>query len=212
MGVIARRFTRPTGVLGDPAGRVVTKHNAALDHWVAAQLVDDRAPLSFLELGSGAGAGSGAQALLTASPSSTVTILDSSTSMGRQLRRRNRRALAEGRLVSVRDDLGHCDPGHRFDVVMAVHVVYFWADPGREFALIRGLLEVGGVLALGYQLRHHMSSAAQRSFLKSGHRLYESDEELLQLTWTAGLDPRPVRVLTEGQNVVGRLLIAARPD
>lgn len=79
--------------------------------------------------------------------------VDASDLMVRHSRRRNHRFLAHGR-AEVRS-LEEADlpgfAGASFDRVLAVHVVYFWADPARHLAGVRRVLRPGGRIVLGFR-------------------------------------------------------------
>lgn len=95
------------------------------------------------------------------------------------------------------------------DLIVAVHLLYFWHQPGDELASIRASLRPSGNLAIGYRLRKDMPRASQRQFPAEGHRLYDSDEEVVTLFHEAGFEdiqhtrqePAP------GQSAGGRLII-----
>jgi SAM-dependent methyltransferase len=97
------------------------------------------------------------------------------------------------------------------DLVVAVHVLYFWHRPERDLAQIAGLLAGGGRLVLGYQLRPHMPAPAQRDFPIEGHRLYESDDDVRRVVGKAGFEVDDVTVFGDPARLGGRLLLAARP-
>jgi len=208
MGIIGEQFGRPSGLLGTLAGRFMARNNAAFNRWVCAEAVASLtgAPTSIVEVGSGPGIGT--QALLAAVPSARVTAVDPSAPMQRQLHRRNRSAVAAGRLRAVTGDLTAVADQSEVDLVVAVHVLYFWHTPARELDVVRGLLRSGGVFALGYQLRQHMPPVAQRDFPASGHVLYDSDEDVIGLLSSAGLSSLPVRTLGPEESPAGRLLLA----
>lgn len=208
MGLIGRQFGRPSGMLGGITGRFMARNNAALNHWIAAEAVEVARPDKILEVGSGPGVGTAA--LLEAAPDASVTAVDPSPAMARQLGRRNRGAISSGRLTAVTAGLSDLDATSDHDLVVAVHVLYFWVDPVRELRAVRDLLRPGGVAALGYQLRRHMPPVAQRDFPATGHRLYDTDADVAELMSDAGLNPSPVRVLGSKDAPTGRLLMGTR--
>ena len=93
----------------------------------------------------------GAAALATAGK---VVGIDHSELMLRQARRRNAKAIADGR-VELR--LGTADALPRFeehfDKVLAVNVFMFWADPVSVLGGLRQVMSPGGVIALTLQPR-----------------------------------------------------------
>jgi nitrate reductase alpha subunit len=94
------------------------------------------------------------------------------------------------------------------DIVMANHVLYFWHDPAAELARIRGFLRAGGLLALGYQLRQNMPAMAQRRFPTAGHRLYEADDEVTELSIAAGFGSVTHVVKGPAEAPEGRVMLA----
>jgi SAM-dependent methyltransferase len=94
------------------------------------------------------------------------------------------------------------------DLVLAVHVLYFWHQPATELAQLHRVLRPGGLLALGYQLKQNMPPMSQRNFPKEGHLLYESDDQLSVLLDAAGFTN--VRFVVKGgsEAPAGRLALA----
>lgn len=60
-----------------------------------------------------------------------------------------------------------------FDVCFGINVVYFWENPGREFAEILRVLKPGGCLMLGYRPKTYMQAIP---FTQFGFALYETAE------------------------------------
>lgn len=148
------------------------------------------------------------EALLAQFPDAHVWGIDQSSLMVSQARKRNRSALAAGRLTLIQGGSSALHASAPADIVMANHVVYLWQDPVAEMARIRGVLAPGGILALGYQLRANMPALAQKRFPRTGHRLYDTDDELNSLASTAGFTS--VRHLVKGspQAPEGRIMLA----
>lgn len=94
------------------------------------------------------------------------------------------------------------------DLVVAVHVLYFWHQPLEELATIRRALRPGGRIALGYQLRLNMPPAAHRNFPKEGHRLYETDAEVSALLEQAGFSEVQIIVMGQPDAPAGLLALA----
>ena len=109
--------------------------------------------------------------------------------------RRRTKGLADGRLAVVQGDLHSAHTFASVDLVLAVHVLYFWHEPRTQARQLSDLLVDGGVLALGYQLRRHMPKAAQKYFPREGHRLYDSDDEVAEILATASLDVVGIEVM-----------------
>ena len=148
--------------------------------------------------------------LLDRFPDARIVGADPSAAMHAQARRRHRRAVPAGRLDLVRGHLGAARSLGPFDVVVAVHVLYFWTDPVGQLGEVRGALAPGGPVALGYRLRQDMPAAAQRDFPATGHRLYETDDEVEALLVAAGFPPAGVRVVPQSDGPGGRVALATR--
>lgn len=208
MGVVGRQFGAPSGLLGRLAGRFMARNNAAFNR----RLVDEVATLVppariVAELGFGPGVG--LAALLSAFPGAHVVGADPSPSLAGQAASRNRAAIDAGRLRLVQGDAVALNPYRPIDLVVAVHVLYFWPDPVKALDAIRRLLRPGGHVALGYHLERHMPAIARRDFVAEGHRLYEDDDEVAALLPPAGLTAEHHRVFGPVDRPAGRLLIAS---
>jgi len=142
---------------------------------------------------------------------SDLVAVDPSPAMQRQLRRRNRAACSTGRLRTVTGDLGQVDGVRDADLVVAIHVVYFWKQPVAELRRAAGVLRPRSLIALAYQLRDQMPAVAQRDFPRSGDRVFESDDEVHTMLVDAGFAPLPVRLLGDVASPAGRLMLASRP-
>jgi hypothetical protein len=64
------------------------------------------------------------------------------------------------------------------------------------------------VLALGYQLRQHMPTMAQKRFPPAGHRLYASQDEVSALATSAGFAAVTHEVKGPAEAPDGRVLLA----
>ena len=160
---------------------------------------------SVLELGSGPGVG--LTALLDRFPDAPDRRGAPSSAMHAQARRRHRRAVTAGRLYLVPRHLLAAAALAPSDVVMAVHVLYFWTDPVGPLVGVRGAL-APGLVAPGYRLRQALPAAAQRDFPATGHRLHETDDDVLAPFVAAGHAPAAVRVVTEGDGRGGGVALA----
>ena len=209
MGLVGRQFGHPAGLVGSLVGRFMSRSNAAFNRWVVSTVAQE-APgaRAILELGSGPGVG--LSALLGRFPEARIVGADPSSTMHAQALRRHRHAVTTGRLDLVPGDLQAAAALAPFDVVMAVHVLYFWSDPVGQLVEVRGALAPAGLVALGYRLRKDMPAPAQRDFPATGHRLYETDDDVLALLVAAGFAPAYVRVVTEIDGSRGRVALATR--
>jgi Methyltransferase domain len=92
------------------------------------------------------------------------------------------------RLSLVHGDVGALAALAPVDLVLACHVLYFWRRRAAEVARLHGVVRPGGLLALGYQPRHHMPPPSQRNFPKQGYVLYDSDDAVETLLRGAGFE------------------------
>lgn len=209
MGTVGRQFGLPSGLLGRLAGRVMARNNAGLNRSLVTEVAAlVPSPRVVAELGFGPGIG--LAALLSAFPHAHVLGADPSSAVTGQATARNRAAVETGRLRLLRGEVSVLSPYAPIDLVVAVHVLYFWHDPVRELHAVAELLSPVGHLALGYQLRQHMPPVARRDFPAEGHRLYESDDQVVELLRPAGLEVRQQLVIGSAENPEGRLLLACR--
>jgi trans-aconitate methyltransferase len=208
VSIVARQFGHPEGVIGRLVGRMMARRNAPFNRWVVRELekqeLGDVARIA--ELGSGPGIA--LEEILRVFPQAQVWGIDRSAPMLAQARKRNLMHVRDGRLTLLKGDVSSLAGLAPIDVVLAVHVLYFWHEPFAELTRLRGFLRPGGLLALGYQLRQHMPQVAQTNFPKTGHILYESDDELTTLL--REVDFATVSIVVKGSSEApeGRLALA----
>lgn len=209
MGLIGKQFGMPSGALGRVAALFMARNNRDFNQ----QLVNIVAtsvppPAAVAELGFGPGVG--LAALLNAFPQAQVLGADPSRAVMREAQARNREALNSGRLRLFTGDAAVLREQGPMDVIVAVHVLYFWHDPATSLRQVRELLSEDGRLVLGYQLKQDMPGPAQRDFPREGHCLYESDEAVRHVLVEAGLATQSLDVLGPPASPVGRVLVARR--
>ena len=205
----ARQFGNPSGVLGSIAGRAMAKGNAAFNRWLVGTLSAQVPPGGvgrLLELGHGPGVG--LDLLLRAYPDTAVFGLDRSAPMIAQATARNRAAIDAGRLQLEHGDVAAIGKFAPLDVIVAVHVIYFWADPVTPLSGMRAALTADGTLALGYLPRPHMPKPAQQFFPRIGARVYETDDDLSEQLRAAGFANVEVTVKPDAPGSGGRLVLA----
>ena len=212
LGIVARQFGHPRGVLGRLVGRGMARSNADFSRWTVGQVRHHvtEVPARIVELGPGPGVG--LEELLRAFPEAKVWGVDLSREMLAQSRRRNAALADDGRLSLLEGNaavLGDLAP---IDIVAANHVLYFWREPEVELSLIGRSLRPGGLLALGYQLRSNMPAMAQKQFPRQGFQLYDSDEEVHALLRSAGFIGVGQRVKGSPERFEGRLALATIPS
>jgi len=154
------QFRRPHGALGRVAGLVLAYRpsNRRRNLWTVGLLA--LAPTDrVLELGFGPGVA--LQAVARRVTRGCVVGLDHSEAMVRAARRRNRRAIAEGRMMlRVGSFEALPDLGERFDKIYAVNALMFAGDAGRVLEALRERLAPGGRLALTFQSRRPGATTA----------------------------------------------------
>ena len=204
---IARQFGGPSGPIGHLVTGKLARGNASFNCWLVHQLsIVVPPPATVIEIGCGPGIA--LRELLTAYPAASVVGVDRSPVVLKSARRRNAMAIASGRLTLVTGDLENAAGYAPADLVLACHVLYFWADPVSELRHINDILPPSGYVALGYQLRQHMPPIAQRTFSQEGFPLYDSDEQVALVLQRAGFTPPKIRVFGDPAHPGGRLALA----
>lgn len=207
---MARQFGNPRGVVGRLVGRMMARGNRDLNVWVVGALrerCDPDAVTRVVEIGPGPGIG--LACLLDSFPRAQVWGVDLSTTMLRQARRHNIAAVRAGRLRLEHADASAVSTMAPLDLIVAVHVLYFWPDPVPVLSRLHTALAPDGALALGFQLRPHMPAPARRNFPRAGHRLYDSDEDISRVLTEAGFTQVDIAVKGPTDAPHGRLAVAS---
>jgi SAM-dependent methyltransferase len=185
---IGAQLRKPSGLGGRIASGVMAFANAKPNALaIAALRLCDGEDL--LELG--CGTGHALHALLRSARSARAVGLDWSEAMLARAERRNRPAVATGRLALVRGDFAALPlKAESVDAILAVNVVYFMSNTAaaRE---ARRVLRPGGRVVL-----YASDRSAMRAWPFAGpetHRLFDQDE-LAVLLVEAGFAPEDVRV------------------
>lgn len=209
MGLIGKQFGSPSGLLGRMAARFMARNNGEFNEQLV-KLVATTPPRPDVVAELGFGPGVGLAALLDAFPDAQVLGADPSPAVMGQAEARNRDAVRSGRLRLFAGDAASLREQAPIDLIVAIHVLYFWHDPVGSLQQVKELLSSHGRIVLGYQLRQDMPPPAQRDFPKEGHRLYESDDAVRDLLLRAGFTPQNVAVLGSPNSPLGRVLVAER--
>jgi ubiquinone/menaquinone biosynthesis C-methylase UbiE len=151
MKSLAPQFGHPTGSLGHVAGWVMGRRssNVRRSRW-AVGLLDLQPGDRLLE----AGCGPGVAIAAAVAAGSNVVGVDQSAVMVGQARRRNRRAVRNGRvelIVAPVEQLPAFDVP--FDRVLAVNTVGHWDDPVGGLTSLKRVLRSGGRIAVAVQPR-----------------------------------------------------------
>ncbi|MCP3939163.1 MAG: class I SAM-dependent methyltransferase [Actinomycetia bacterium] len=147
------QFRRPEGVLGRIAGQIMARRSSNLERnrWTV-DLLDLSPDARVLEIGYGPGVALGW--VLEEIPDGEAVGLDFSETMQAAAKRRNSKAVSEGRLKLLVGDVEHPPKGlGDFDAVFATNVAFFWDDPVETVRGLAGHLRPGGRLALTIQPR-----------------------------------------------------------
>lgn len=154
---IARQSARPSGFLGRVIAGVMAHETSDLNER-AVRLLRPSPSDHVLEIGFGHGRT--IERLAHVVRAGRVCGVDVSESMLKMAVRRNRRAIAEGRVELLQRDCASIPFGDAsFDGALAVHTLYFWSDPAACLKEIRRVLRPSGRLVLGFlrgdSLRRH---------------------------------------------------------
>lgn len=145
------QFRHPTGWTGRLAGVAMAWKNRARIRWTL-ELLEARAGERILELGPGPGVA--VQRLIEEVPGVVVDAVEPSSVMRGQAARRNRRAIAAGRVRIIAADAASLPAGDAtYDAAVASNVAPFWRTPERELEAIARVVRPGGRLVLTAQLR-----------------------------------------------------------
>jgi len=205
---LARQFAGPSGPVGRLVTRLLARGNAPFNRWLVHEVAAAvPAPATVIELGCGPGIA--LAELLGAYPAARVIGADPSAVVLNSARRHNGPAITDGRLTLVIGDIGMTVGYAPADLILACHVLYFWADPVRELQRIRQVLAPAGHIALGYQLRYHMPPLAQRTFPQQGFTLYDGDDQIAALLEQAGFTRPEICIFGAPDRPMGRLALSA---
>ncbi len=145
------QFARPTGMLGQIAGRLMALRNKERSWWVLP-LVEISDKDRVLEIGFGSGVDIRRVSEIAAH--GFVAGIDHSEVMLEQARRRNAAGIRAGRVelqLGSATRLPYADGG--FDKVFSINVAQFWDDPAAAIHEMRRVLHQGGLAAIAVQPR-----------------------------------------------------------
>ena len=202
----ARQLGYPTGLVGRLVGKGMAKGNAGFNGWVVETLQAELEPRRLLEFGFGPGVATAR--LLTGFPTAELFGVDRSAAMVAQATRRNRAAIAAGRLRLVPGEASAVSAFAPLDLIVAVHVIYFWADPVAPLKQLRAALAPNGVLALGLLLKGDMPARARENFPQIGGRVYETEDDVRGVLLAAGFTAVEFRTKLDAPALRGRIALA----
>lgn len=145
------QFARPSGLLGVLAGYLMARTNASMNQ-TAAELLDVQPDDRIVEIGFGPG--ELVSLLAERASRGYVAGVDPSEVMVRQAMRRNRAAVAQGRVALRRGTVSHLPyPDGSFTKACAVNSFQLWPSPLDDLHEVRRVLSDGGLLLLGLRVR-----------------------------------------------------------
>jgi ubiquinone/menaquinone biosynthesis C-methylase UbiE len=150
---IVRQFGKPSGLLGEVAGLIMTFRPSNRErNERTLELLDIQPNDHVLEVGFGPGLGIERAAMIVRA--GKVVGVDHSELMLRQASRRNAVAIAAGKVCLLLGSAEHLpDFGFRFDKVFAINVYMFWKEPVAVLRAIGSAMKPGGTVALTFQPR-----------------------------------------------------------
>lgn len=205
---LARQFGGPTGLAGHVVTRLLARGNRRFNRWLVNE-ISTALPVPHTVIELGYGPGIALHELQRRHPAARVIGIDPSPVARKSARRRNAAAIKAGHLALVAGDAGTAAAYGPAELIVACHVLYFWADPVGELQRVRDALAPAGQLALGYQLRQDMPPIAQRAFPAHGFILYDSDDQLTRVLEQAGFTRPEVRLFGAPDRPMGRLALSA---
>ena len=168
------QFARPHGPLGHVAGWLMARKNLALNGWIA-ELADVGPGDRVIEVGFGPG-------LLVdrlAARAEHVAGVDCSKAMLRQARRRNRRAIREGRVDLRFGSVGELPfADESFTRACSVNSLQFWPSVEDGLGELRRVLAPDGRLVLALRMHREGAGRFDRS------RFGMSEERVGEVAWS----------------------------
>jgi ubiquinone/menaquinone biosynthesis C-methylase UbiE len=167
---IGQQLQNPRGILGVLTGMLMRVVNATPNH-MAVEALEIEPRDRILELGFGPG--HAIRLMVPKTPAGFVYGIDQSAVMLQQAAARNRAAIRENRVRLYQaqfENLPFADAS--FDKILAVNVVYFWADAPAVMREIRRVLRPGGRFCI-----YATERATMRNWKFAGsqtHRLYDA--------------------------------------
>lgn len=145
------QFGAPHGVRGWLAAKLIGRLTAEANRWMI-ECLDVRSDDRVLDVG--CGPGHGVALVADVATQGFVVGVDSSPTMVRQARGRNRAALREGRVEVARADAARLPfPGGHFGKAWSLNSMQFWPAPGTGLREMRRVLAPGGRVAIALMSR-----------------------------------------------------------
>jgi SAM-dependent methyltransferase len=174
---VVTQFGRPSGILGSVAGAIMAhRPSNRARAYQTLELLEIAPADRVLEIGFGPGIAIERASRLA--PAGVVVGIDHSRVMLEQARRRNARAIDEGRVILQLASVEELPSfSHPFEEIFAINSIAFWDKPLTRLSELRDRLAPGGRLALTVQPRGRNASAetARRYAERLGAWLRKSD-------------------------------------
>jgi ubiquinone/menaquinone biosynthesis C-methylase UbiE len=185
----SRQAEKPSGLFGRwIMARIFDRGNADLNAFMLERLAP-QASDEILEIGFGTGML--IRQMAAATPQGIIEGVDFSDTMVAMAARRNRKAIADGRVKLHQGSFEDAPLGAgRFDAVCSANTIYFWSDPATTARKIHTVLKPDGRLVLGFGDREQLQA---KPLSADVFRLYSNDE-VRQLLFAAGF--ASVEILT----------------
>jgi len=169
---LVTQFGMPKGALGRMAGFIMSHRSSNLERieW-AIDLLDVRRNDHVLEIGFGPGIG--VQMLSGRIVDGRVYGIDHSPLMAKVAARRNKDAIAAGRVELFATSISRAPTfQRRLDKVLDINSFQFWDEPIQELRRLRSALKPGGIIAIVHEPRQ--KGASDRDTVEAGQRISES--------------------------------------
>ncbi|MBH0201019.1 MAG: class I SAM-dependent methyltransferase [Nitrospira sp.] len=190
--VVVGQFQKSHGVAGHIAGWIMAHRpsNRDRNRWTV-NLLDIKAHDRILEIGCGPGLA--LEDCLARAIQGYVVGLDHSQTMLEQARKRNARAVEEGRLQLRLGRLEELESkNEQFDKIFSVNVVQFLDNPATTFQMLSTKLEPGGFLATTYMPRDRNPSRSKALVMAQAVKQYMEEAGFIQIrTDMLPLEPVP---------------------
>ncbi|MFY4776703.1 class I SAM-dependent methyltransferase [Metabacillus sp. RGM 3146] len=157
LGIIKRSFSKPKGLFGNIAGRIMAWENHTINKWTIDRL--GIKPGDFV-LEVGFGPGFGMEHILKNYPAVKLVGVDVSETMKEQAEKRLQNYVEEGTVKLIVSDVekAKLDPNH-YHKILSVNNYTIWSNPEKGLRILYQALKPGGRIAITMQPREEGASA-----------------------------------------------------
>ncbi|KRG13688.1 SAM-dependent methyltransferase [Virgibacillus soli] len=167
MGILKKfslQFGKPEGIFGSIAGNLMASTGVEKNKWTISLLNIQRTD-NVLEIGFGPGIATKLISKLI--HGGHYVGIDYSTVMFRQAKKRNIKAIQEGKVTLKLGEVSSISPSElKFDKVLSVNSIIFWKDPVKALKKIRQIMKPNGLIAL--TMLPYMKGATEETSQKLG--------------------------------------------